>query len=536
MSHAPNPVVIDNATGYILADDEQEQTSEQPSAEADQATAELFGDEDNAPKTAGVIAHFVESYSRNKNTLPIEAWLEQTFREYPDLWADDAEIHVTALQVIEKIEQNNQTKADLYAHLDKGKSRESWLAKKIEQGASSGGVAEVGTYAQSIDAVLETANKTMRERVFNQSLDSDGNPVVNGNWQLHGLIAEADLANQFNVNARTLGSTLTAEVPSTTTLNSPDIVIKDASGNVLEHVQVKLYQPNQTGLNSLIQNIKEHNYDSQTTIVVNKEHVAALREKFPDLKIVSEYEQGGVSMEVGEYANYKQQQAQAQLEAEIKQYDWNDANRMIIAKEIGRKAVIAAAFNAGFQGARILGRRAWNALNGKENRPANEDMQEFFNASLQSAGNVGVQVAVSGALVVAAKSGWLKILQNTPAGQIANIAYIGLENAKCLYKLAKGELNPLEALDAMSNVTCTAVGGLAGSVKGGVIGFTFGGPVGAFVGAVAGGIAGSAVGDVLYNGAKAVAKTAAKVVESAWEGTKSVVKSLANTLTSWLPW
>lgn len=531
MSHAPNPVVIDNATGHILADDEQEQAS----AEADQATTELFGDEDNAPKTAGVIAHFVESYSRNKNTLPIEVWLEQTFSEYPDLWVDDAELHATALQIIEKIEQNNQAKADLYAHLDKGKSRESWLAKKIEQGASSGGVAEVGTYAQGIDEALKTATDVMKGMIKNNP-SSDGNQIISNNRQLHGLIAEADLANQFNINARILGSTLTAEVPSTTTLNSPDIVIKDASGNVLEHVQVKLYQPNQTGLNSLIQNIKEHNYDSQTTLVVNKEHVAALREKFPDLKIVSEYEQGGVNMEVGEYADYKQQQAQAQLEAEIKQYDWNDTNRLTIAKEIGRKAVIAAAFSAGFQGARILGLRAWNALNGKENRPANEDMQEFFNASLQSAGNVGLQVAVSGALVVAAKSGWLKILQNTPAGQIANIAYIGLENAKCLYKLAKGELNPLETLDAMGNVTCTAVGGLAGSVKGGVVGFALGGPVGAFVGAVAGGIAGSAVGDVVYNGAKAVAKTAAKVVESAWEGTKSVVKSLANTLTSWLPW
>jgi outer membrane lipoprotein SlyB len=526
MNTNPKPVVIDNETGDIMPDDHQ----------ADQAAIEVFGDPNHAQKTSGVIAHFVQSYSLHKNTMPLAQWLEQAFEDYPDIWADAAERHATALQVIEKIEQNNQTKADLYAHLDKGKSRESWLAKKIEQGASSGGVAEVGTYAQSIDAVLETANQTLRDLVFNKALDSDGNPVVNGNWQLHGLIAEADLANQFNINARTLGSTLTAEVTSTTTLNSPDIVIKDASGNVLEHVQVKLYQPNQTGLNSLIQNIKEHNYDSQTTLVVNKEHVAALREKFPDLRIVSEYEQGGVNMEVGEYADYKQQQAQAQLDAEIKQYTWNDANRLTIAKEIGRKAVIAAAFNAGFQGARILGRRAWNALNGKESRPANEDMQEFFNASLQSAGNVGVQVAVSGALVVAAKSGWLKILQNTPAGQIANIAYIGLENAKCLYKLAKGELNHLETLDAMGNVTCTAVGGIAGSVKGGVVGFALGGPVGAFVGAVAGGIAGSTVGDLVYNGAKAVAKTAAKVVESAWEGTKSVVQDAWNTVTSWLPW
>ncbi|MDD2724060.1 MAG: hypothetical protein PHH59_08595 [Methylovulum sp.] len=517
MSHAPKPVVIDNATGHILADDDQEQISE-TSAEADQATTELFGSEDNAPKTAGVIAHFVESYSRNKNTLPIEAWLEQTFSEYPDLWADAAERHATALQIIEKIEQNNQIKADLYAHLDKGKSRESWLAKKIEQGASSGGAAEVGTYAQSIDNVLEQANRKNWDAVIRK----DGF-TISQNGNLDGFIAEHHHANTFNMDAAAKGSLYRAKVlepqpGEAYRKNSMDIGIYDADGKLVRRYQAKYG----SDADATIKLFKKGDYRGQRKLVP---------EGHGDTGIAEVIEIDGVSSKPLSKEEAKVLQDQAQQEAEIKQYDWNDTNRLTIAKEIGRKAVIAAAFNAGFQGARILGRRAWNALTGKENRPASEDMQEFFNASLQSAGNVGVQVAVSGALVVAAKSGWLKILQNTPAGQIANIAYIGLENAKCLYKLAKGELNPLEAIDAMGNVTCTAVGGLAGSVKGGVVGFALGGPVGAFVGAVAGGIAGSAVGDVLHKGAKAVAKTAAKIAESAWEGTKTVAKNVFNTLT-----
>lgn len=199
---------------------------------------------------------------------------------------------------------------------------------------------------------------------------------------------------------------------------------------------------------------------------------------------------------------------------------------MTIAKQIGKQALIAAAFNAGFQGARILGRRSWNELTGKENRPANEDLQAFFESSIESAANVGVQVAVSGALVVAVKSGWLKVLQNTPAGQIANIVYVAMENAKCLVKCAKGEMNAIE----MGNVTCTAVGGLAGSIQGGALGLALG-PVGAFVGAVVGGIAGSAIGDAVYAGGKVIVKTAAKVIESAYEGTKAVAKGVFNTVT-----
>ncbi|MDP1614365.1 MAG: hypothetical protein Q8L68_01060 [Methylococcales bacterium] len=65
--------------------------------------------------------------------------------------------------------------------------------------------------------------------------------------------------------------------------NSPDILTKDSAGNVLEHIQVKLYKPGEDGLNRLITNIKMHSYDN-TSLIVNEEHVAALCNKCPDLK------------------------------------------------------------------------------------------------------------------------------------------------------------------------------------------------------------------------------------------------------------
>lgn len=517
----PNqPAVIDNETGLVINEANDEI----------QTTEEIFGSQENPQKTGNLISTFVDSYTRHKNRLPLDVWLEQEFSHY-DVWKNETERHETALIVIKTIQENNEAKADLYAHLDKGKSKESWLAKKIEQGANAAGVVEIGKYANGIDEALKNATQEMEDMILNNGQDF----VVSSARQLHGFIAEADLANQFNINAATTGSTLKAEVPSVTTLNSPDIIIKDAAGNIIENIQVKLYRPTPEGLKALTKNIETHDY-GDSTIIVNKEHVEALREKFPDLKIASEYQQDGVSMTMDDYEKHKAAQQKAQLEAELKQYNWNDANRIEIVKGIGKRALAAAALTVAVQGGRILGRRVWNSLTGKKNQSANEDLKEFFESSVKSSLNVGVQVAVSGALVVAAKSGLIKVLQNTPAGKIANIAYVAVENAKCLYKFAKGEMTAVETLDAMGNTSLSAVGGIIGATEGALIGASLGlvfSPVGAavggFVGMMVGGIAGSSIGEAIYNGGKAIAKTAISVVKSTYEDLKAVTSVLSKT-------
>ena len=113
----------------------------------------------------------------------------------------------------------------------------------------------------------------------------------------------------------------------------------------------------------------------------------------------------------------------------------------------------------GFQGARILGRRIWNGISGKDNKSVEEDLQEFVQSSLKSAATSGLTVAITGAVTVAVKSGWLgNVLKNTPAGRIANAICIGIENTKILYKFAKGEITGAEALDQAGSATCSLVG------------------------------------------------------------------------------
>lgn len=113
------PAIIDNETGEILNEEKA----------ANQTASDVFGNEENAQKTGNVISTFVDSYTRHKNSLPLDVWLNQEFANYPNLWTNDAERNETALTVIKTVQDANDEKADLYAHLDKGKSRESWLAK-----------------------------------------------------------------------------------------------------------------------------------------------------------------------------------------------------------------------------------------------------------------------------------------------------------------------------------------------------------------------------------------------------------------------
>ena len=519
-------------TPPVVQDEPRESADPAPANEealADQAAEDVFGSEDNARNTAGLITSFVSSWERHKHEKAPRIWLADEFRRYPDLWTGEEEIVSTANEVVASVEQANADKASLHAHLDAGKSKASWLAGKIEQGAAAAGVASVGDYAAGIDKAVETANEQMRKAVERQK---DGAASMERN--LDGTIAEQHHVDTFNLDAAAKDSPLRAERRGSHGKNSVDVVIKDGDGNIVRKYQSKYGKDAQATRKYL----KKGDYRGQRKLVPSDQ-------KGDIPKSTDRIEADGVRSEPLTKDEAKRLQEKAQQEQENRYYEWNDVNRIEIAKSIGKQALVGAAITCGFQGARILGRRVWNFLRGKENPPASEDLREFFESSVKSAGHVGAQTAVSGAVVVAAKSGWINALKHTPAGQIAGIVHMGMENAKVLWKFAKGELNGVEALDAMGNCRASAIGGLAGAGKGTVMGAKLGlvlGPpgamIGGFVGGVVGGLAGSKIGEAVYEVRKAIVKTAAKVVKSAFEGTVEAVKSVGRVLNplNWFSW
>lgn len=480
---------------------------------ADQIADDVFGGEENARRTADLIERFVTSWERHKHEKSPAEWLRDELRHYPDLWATDAEIVSTADEVVAGVEQATEAKASLQDHLDQGKSKASWLASSVERGAAAAGAASVGEYAHQIDEALKTANAGMLETLSTQS------GAVNMAPNLDGFIAEQHHVDTFNLDAAAKGSPLRAEALRSQGKNSLDIAVKDANGNVVGRYQAKFGQ-DADATRALFD---KGDYRGQRKLVPSDQE--------GDIPgSTARIEVDGVRSKGLSKADAKRLQEQAQLKREAKIYEWNDVNRIEIAKSFAKQALVGAAITCAFEGACVLGRRLWNVLTGQPNRPLSEDMAAFFESSLKSSARVGVQTAVTGAVVVAAKNGWIKALQSTPAGRIAGVVHVGIENAKVLYKLFKGELTAEEALEAMGTTTASTVGGFVGAGKGAAVGAALGGPVGAVVGAVVGGIAGSKIGEAVWEAGKVIVRTAVGVVKSVVEGAVEVVGGVLKAL------
>jgi hypothetical protein len=499
-------------------------------AQANMLAENLKVSPEGAQKTRGVISSFIRSYKDKTPDLSNKAWLCGEFKKYPEIWMDENELTRTAEDIVGQVELFESAKNELNENHNKGLNTNNWLAQKIEQGARAQGTVNFGSYAEEIDAVIDKANKANIDILYR----NDGE--LNQQLNLDGFIAEQHHVDTFNLDAAAKGSNYRAEVlrpkpGETYGKNSVDIVIRDGDGKIVRRYQSK-YGSDADATETML---KKGDYRGQRKLVPEGQSEDILNS-------TDKIEIDGVESEPLSKKEAKERQQKAQEKAESKQYDWNEVNKGELAKNIGKKAAVTAALSVGFQGARILGRRIWNGMTGKENNSVEEDLQEFVTSSLQSAGSSGLAVAVTGGITVAVKSGWLgKVLKNTPAGRIANAVCLGNENAKILYKFANGELTGEEALDQAGNATCSLAGGLVGGAELASAGAALGsalGPIGTaiggIVGGVVGGIAGSTIGEAVYEGGKKIVSTVTSAVRSIGSTITDGVSSFCSGVASFL--
>ena len=490
---------------------------------ADQLEQQLEISEEGKKKTASTVFSFLKSYIKKPQDMSRREWLEGEFKKYPELWSDGSEPGSTAKEIVETIDEYERKRNELAEWRKSGKSRESWIAKSIEETGAISGAMSAGEYAGRIEATLEAANKANLEQIYTQS------GAINMQRNLDGFIAEQHHVNTFNLDAATQNKPYRAEVllpgeGQTYGKNSVDVVIKNIrTGKIVRRYQAK-YGADAEATTGLF----EHgDYRGQRRLVPKGQSV----ERSTDI-----IEIDGCKSKPLSKAEAKRLQERAQERESVKKYKWDAIDKIQAVKAIGKQSAIAAAIAVGFQGARILGRRIWNGITGKENPTVEEDIKEFAETSLQSGATVGLTTAMTGGLTIAAKSGWLGATAKSLAkgNVIASAVCIAVENVKTVKQLGNGEITCSEALDKVADSTASfvagakgfAIGGKAGAVLGGVVL----GPVGAFVGGVAGGIAGamvgSKVGHAIYEGGKTVAKTvmegAKKVYSAVSSGAKKV--------------
>ena len=177
---------------------------------------------------------------------------------------------------------------------------------------------------------------------------------------------------------------------------------------------------------------------------------------------------------------------------------------------------------------------------------------EVVEAALETGADATVKCAAAGALKVAVEKGIVDFIpKGTPASTVANMAFMAVENVKTLSKVATGEMDVRQGIDAVECTTVSCVAGLAASSAtaeacAAGLGSVFG-PAGAAVGAVVGGtvgyVGGSVLGetyvkgaqkvrDLVFEGVKTAAKTAVNVATKVWD----VASEAWNGLKSLLSW
>ena len=492
--------------------------------------------EDDYANLSPLLEDFIDSYEQNKDK-PIDEWLSKKLQsELPEKAPE--EVHEMVTEIIESVQTFEDKKESLAEHVAKGQSKESWFAEQVKQATSRMSAEQTVQYLQGLDNAVKEANESLTRTILTQVGEVNQNPCLNG------YIAEQAHAQSFNMNAVAKGSTYRAKVlePNGTgyAKNSVDIVIVDDFGNgkVVKRYQVKYCKD----AGSTQRAFENGDYRGQRSLVPEGQADKMTRK-------ASEY----LEAPDGTSSNPLSKERAREMQEEARSGKWNDKNwneyktkdiARGIGKQAGQAALLGAAIGAGTEVIEKLCKG--EKIDGKE----------VAKKAMQGGADFGVKAALTGAIKTGAEKGIIKCIpKGTPAGAIANVVFVGVENVKILYKYGKGDITGRVALAKMEETTVSAAGGMIamgygatkGAAIGGTIGAFFGGigaPIGAAIGGFIGGtlayIAGSAIGKVVVAARRKITSVAKKVVSSIINGVKSVAsaavsfcRGLFSALTSW---
>lgn len=470
--------------------------------------------EDECRELKPILTEFVEYYAANRDK-PVEEWLGHKMQEHlPDRQQEEIIRFVNEIITTLKVDEENQ--ASLAGAVSNGRSKESWFASTTQKAVSAMSAQEGVKYLAGLDDALKTANEALYGTITTQA------GVINRNPSLDGFIAEQYHAQTFNMNAKAAGSPYRAEVlePKGKRYgkNSVDIVIRDANGKIVKRYQCKYYKDAKAtakafergdyrGAGKLVSEGQENGIQKKCTTVIEA----------PD----------------GTTSNPLTKERAKQMQDEAQSGNWNELNwneyatkdlALGIGKQAGYAALQGAAIGVGFDVAQKL----WN---GEE-----IEAEEVVETALVSGADFGIKAAAAGALKVGVEKEIITVIpKGTPAGTIANIAHVVIEDVKVVGKMMSGELTFKEGVEKIEQTTVATVAGLATAGKGTAIGAAIGtvfGPVGTAIGGFVGGtigyMAGSKVGETVVKGVQKMRDGAREVAEKVTSSIKNVASTVSD--------
>lgn len=499
---------------------------------ADEQTEQVmeFEIEGFTEKEAGEIrelfTRFINKYKENPQR-DMEEWLsEQIQTELPE--KSKEETIRMAKEIKESIEEYDADLESLTKSCKKGITKESWFADRLQDSAKGMSVNKFGNYLYEIDSNLASCNKQMQDTILSKK----------NCLNLDGFIAEQQQVNDFNREAVLKGSPYRASVcvPENGRYkkNSVDVEIHNVKTNQkgVERYQLKYGKDAKT----TIELIKRGDYRNQR-LVVPIEQVAEVQQAFPN-KTVTDHIGGSEKIDISSRPlskmQIKQMQSGVQENGVFPTTDWNTYQTKELAINIGKNAG-KAGISAAFMG---MGMNLAKKVFSGEKIEADEVVKE----AIETGSDTCVKAAAGGALKVASEKGAVSILPpGTPAGTLAKIACVGVENVKILWKVAKGDLTMSEAMEHMGRTSVSMYAGLSAGAIGTGIGAAalswipvVGPLVGGVVGGTVGYMAGSKFGEKIFNGAKKVVKKGVELVSKGVEVVTNVLSSVKDTIFGWL--
>ena len=476
---------------------------------------------------------FLHSYKEKDPSVTNAQWLEYIFKtELPETSAEQAK--KDAEDIVKAIGDYDENLKSVNEAYQKGTSGEKWLADKIEEASVGASVNEFGKSLEAIDSILYDTNETLSAQLEQRAMVDLGNGVKrpNMNKNLDGIMAENMIASSAELNAKLKGKNIRVDVLESTNKNSVDVRAVDLDTGKYQNYQLKFGKDAE----ATIDLIEKGNYNNQR-IVVPKEQLDAVKKHFEEKgsgKTISDrIEAFGVEGSSFTKEEMKALQKNVQEEGALPKMDYSHYQTkelaMSIAKNAGAASLHSAAISAGVTAASKI-------INGES-----IDSDELVEVAIKTGADTALKTVTAGTLKVAISKGIITIIPKaTPAGIVANIACVGIENVKTLAKIASGELTVSKGLDQIKRTTISMAGGFFGAAKGAALGaaatawIPVVGPVlGAVTGLIGGAVGyfgGSKVGEAIYTGAKKVFSAAKSAAKTAWNGIKSGAKAAARVV------
>lgn len=477
-----------------------------------------------------------KSYRAKPESMTNHQWLQEMFQQELS-HIPLGELEDTAKEVMDSLQMYDENLNSIHAAAEKGESKESWLAKKLEESSTGYSVQQFGEVLQGLDDNLYAQNVTFAEAL---ARSTDGNIKMSPN--LDGNIAEHTIASSANLSAAVQGKNIIVEVRDVFTSNSVDVRATNLSTGAYQNYQLKFGKD----ANATIELAKRGNYGNQRLIVPREqvEEVQAYFKSIGSQKTVTDHiEIDGVKSKSFTKEEMKQLQNQAQETNQAPTMDYNLYHNKELARSIGKNAAVmgiqTAAVTAGF----MIAEKVWKNVSKGEKFETDEVIETALHTgavALRTGADASVKTVVAGTLQVAVRKGMFKKLPLSPsAAVITNVASIAVENVKIASKVAKGELSVTKALDHMGRNSTASVAGLVAMKEGALAGSALGsvgGPAVAVVTGFVGGslayIGGSQMGESVYEASVKIGSVAKSMAKSVVSGLKSTARTVTSGVKS----